>query len=158
MITQCQPVSLAPSMTVVWVNARENFTLWNYDPTTNVYTAPNPGLLAGRASVVAGPTTVFSICPNSSTPPEPVLQGGNDGSVQALSLSEYGGPAGGFQPQLQFWIGPRRVASVSLNALKVNAISESGPAGGNVFKILANGSLAGTLSAAGLVANAVEEL
>ena len=148
---QCQTSILGPALTVWWLNGLESFVLWAYNPTTNIYSPITPGLDAGRASVVAGPTTQFSIMGNA------VLQGGSDGSVQAIGLQEYGGTGGGPQPQLQFFIGNVRVAALSTASLKVKLITEAAPAPGNLFKIFANGSLAGTMSAAGLIATEAEE-
>jgi hypothetical protein len=152
MIQACKAVSTGPEFTIWWLNGPEYFQLWSYDPATNGYAESLPGLLAGRATVVAGPTTVFSI---QGTPS---LQGGSDGSVQAASVSEYGGTGGNGQPQLQFFAGTARVATVSAGQLKVKGIAEGTPAPGNLFQIFANGTLAGTISAAGqLVAAELEE-
>lgn len=151
MITQCQAISLGPALVVWWLNGAESFALWTYDPLTNIYAPLLPGLDAGRAAVIAGPTTVMSIMGT------PVLQGGSDGSVQVESISEYGGTAGGPQPQLQFLIGNLRVASLSTVGMKVKSITEGAPAPGNLFQVFAQRSLAGTIGQAGLVAATIEE-
>jgi hypothetical protein len=150
-IQACQAISSGPDLVVWWRKWPESFALWSYNAVTNLYTEFVPGLAAGRASVVAGPTTVFSI---QGTP---CLRGGADGSLQAASLCEHGGASGNSQPQLQFLIDGRSVGTVSVTQLRVKSITEGAPSPGNVFQIYANGALAATISASGLVANEVEE-
>lgn len=150
MLNRCQIGPPQIPMQVWWRNGAEFFQLWDYDPIANLYSATQPGIDTTRATVTAGPSTVFSIVGTRAL-------SATGTSIVATTFSEYGGVAGGPQPELQFFIGPKKVAALSTAGLRVAAITEGSPSTGNVFQIYSSGLLVATLSSSGLTATQITE-
>lgn len=112
--------SATPDLTVWWVDGAEKFRLFRYVAATGAFLEVTTGLASGRASVTAGePFTI-------------AIEGTEVLRVEGQTLKVAALAAGQFvvadAPQLQFYVGPAPVATLSkAGLLRVAGAAEQTP-------------------------------
>lgn len=129
---------------IFYVTGNERTQLYRYDFQTNLYSSVNPVLFPGRAEIVTD-ATQFRIDINAT----PALKATST-ELQVEELTAIGGTflLGVVYPRLEWWRGPKRMASLSgAGELAVPDVSEVDvdPAVENGFKIPVNGSWVATI-------------
>lgn len=129
---------------IFYVTGNERTQLYRYDFETNLYAAVNASLLQGRAEIVTD-ATQFRIDINAV----PALKATST-ELQVGELTAIGGTflLGTVYPRLEWWRGPKRIASLSGDGeLAVPDVSEVDidPNVENGFKIPVNGSWVATI-------------
>jgi hypothetical protein len=128
-----------------YLTANENTLLYRYDFETDTYSAVNAGLLSTRANIVVDPTQ-FRIDFDGVTALKVTST-----QLQVEELSAIGGTflLGVVYPRLEWWRGPKRMASLSaVGELAVPDVSEVDvdPEIENSFQMPVNGAWGATLA------------
>jgi hypothetical protein len=127
-----------------YVTGNENTLLYRYDFGTNTYSGVDATLLPGRAAIVTD-ATQFRIDFNGVTALKVT-----SAQLQVVELSAIGGTflLGTVYPRLEWWRGPKRMASLSAaGELAVPDIEEvdTDPMVANGFKMLVNAAWGATI-------------
>lgn len=139
-------VVTSPEMTVWWRDGVERLRLFTYDPAPQSFTAVNAALASGRAVFATSP---FSISIRGS----PVLR--VQSSTLYTTVLVAGGLAAADTPQLQFYVGPQPVATLTAaGALFVPHLTQASPVASAGQFVLGSGVALGT---GGLVAANLEQ-
>ena len=151
--TVSSTLTAQPDLLVRYVNGSENVLLFNYSPTTKLFTEASAGVATGRA--VIDNSTDFSASIGGVLAVEMV---GN--VLQCNGWIAIGGVGGSGAPRLEFWKGRRRLATLTQDGvMRVINLSEADlvQSGSDRFEFLGGGVTRATLGPVQLVASSIKE-
>lgn len=155
-----QVATLAPQLTLRYLNGSTRLTLFTYDPVANAYTEVSPGISTGLLTLTQTGNTQISF----ALPSGAQLVVAN-GKVAAPALIARGGVVSTFSPRVQFCVNGLPIAVLAQDGLRVVQLTEGTPvlpaAGSSAFnsqfQFWSQGALTALLGSTGMIGLSFQE-